>query len=79
MRGSKIGHFRFEGFPRDSGTAALIREKREARSGALPGLSGVLGALLPVSSVFVLVVLYANLVSGSLIGPDGSHGRNAAL
>ena len=35
---------------RASGKAALIRDK--AGSGALPGLSGVLGALLPVSSVW---------------------------
>ena len=66
-------------FPRASGKSALIREKREAGSGALPGLSGVLGALLPVSSVVVDVPLYANLASCSLIGPFGSPGRNAAL
>ena len=65
-------------FPRASGKAALIRD-REAGSGALPRLSGVLGALLPVTSVFVLVVFYANWVSGSLIGPFGSRGPNAAL
>ena len=34
---------------------------------------------LPVSSVFVLVLFYANLVSGSLIGPFVPRGPNAAL
>ena len=79
MRGLKIRHFRFQGFPRGSGKAALIREKREAGSGALPGLSGVLGALLPVSSVVVDVFFLAPKISGSLIGPFGSPGPNAAL
>ena len=60
-RGRRIEKPATSGFPRASGKAALIRDKREARSGALPGLSGVLGALLPVSSVFVLVFFYANL------------------
>ena len=51
------------------GSTSGLRMRGEGRS----------GEPLPVTSVFVLVFFYANLVSGSLIGPFGSRGLNAAL